>query len=197
MAEESGKGAEAVTAREAAPSPEAATRLGEPVEDVVARARRQWGELDPRLDTGPMGVIGRVNRCAALFQQAVDAPLADEGLARAEFDILGALRRESRELTPGQIARQTFASGAAVTKRLKQLRDRGLVERRTGTRDRRVVHVSLSEEGRALIDRLMPEQLAYEAELLSGLPVPRRDELAGVLAELLAVLEGRIAMPQV
>lgn len=42
----------------------------------------------------------------------------------------------SGELTPGELARGTFSSGAAVTKRLEQLTGRGLVERRGDTRDR-------------------------------------------------------------
>ncbi|GAA3035208.1 hypothetical protein GCM10020000_10840 [Streptomyces olivoverticillatus] len=94
-------------------------------EDIVARVLRQWQQVHPGLDTAPMAVIGRLNRCAALLQQATDAPLVHEGLTRAEFDILGTLRRTGRELTPGQIARETFASGAAVTKRLRVLEQRG------------------------------------------------------------------------
>lgn len=104
-----------------------------PGRDTVAEVVRQWRAVHPDLDTGPMEVIGRINRCAALFQQAEDAPLRRAGLTRPEFDLLGALRRTGHELTPSELARETFSSGAAVTKRLKQLTERGLVERR-GTR---------------------------------------------------------------
>ncbi|GHF29402.1 transcriptional regulator [Streptomyces mashuensis] len=161
-------------------------------EDIVARVLRQWQQVHPGLDTAPMAVIGRLNRCAALLQQATDAPLVGEGLSRAEFDILGTLRRTGRELTPGQIARETFASGAAVTKRLRVLEGRGLVARRADDRDRRVAHLSLTDAGRDLIDRLIPDQLRYEQALLSGLGKDRQDELAGILAELLVLLEGRL-----
>ncbi|WP_346776672.1 MarR family transcriptional regulator [Streptomyces sp. HNM0574] len=153
---------------------------------------RQWQRVHPGLDTGPMAVIGRINRCAALLQQAADAPLTEEGLTRPEFDILGTLRRTGRELTPGRIARETFASGAAVTKRVKELERRGLLARRPDDRDRRVAHLSLTDEGQALIDRLLPEQLRYEAVLLSGLDAGRRDELSDGLGELLVLLEGRL-----
>ncbi|MBW8482853.1 MarR family winged helix-turn-helix transcriptional regulator [Actinomadura parmotrematis] len=163
-----------------------------PVEDAVAAVIRGWRELAPDLDTGPMGVIGRINRCAALLQQAGDAPLAREGLVRAEFDTLNTLRRLGGGVTPGRLARETFASGAAVTKRVRALADRGLVERRTDTRDRRVQHLSLTAAGRDLVDRLMPAQLSYEAALLAGLPAERRADLADGLAELLAALEGRL-----
>ncbi|GAA0849259.1 MarR family winged helix-turn-helix transcriptional regulator [Streptosporangium amethystogenes subsp. fukuiense] len=161
------------------------------MEDIVAQVMRQWRGVHPGLDTAPMAVIGRLNRCSLLIQQAADAPLREHGLTRSEFDILGALRRLDRELTPSQIARETFASGAAVTKRLRFLEERGLVARRPDDRDGRVSHLSLTGQGRTLIDRMLPEQVDYDASLLAGLAVERQRELAELLGELLLLLEGR------
>ncbi|WP_439942249.1 MarR family winged helix-turn-helix transcriptional regulator [Streptomyces sp. BBFR115] len=160
-------------------------------DDTVAAVVRQWRAVHPDLDTAPMEIIGRINRCAALLQQAEDAPLRRAGLSRAEFDLLGALRRTGHELTPGELARETFSSGAAVTKRLKQLTERGLVERRGDTRDRRVAHVRLTDAGRELVDGILPEQLAYERTVLAGLDGAGRGDLAVLLCELLSRLEGR------
>lgn len=159
--------------------------------DTVAAVVRQWRAVHPELDTGPMEVIGRINRCAALLQQAEDAPLRRAGLSRPEFDLLGALRRTGHELTPGELARETFSSGAAVTKRLKQLTERGLVERRGDTRDRRVAHLRLTDTGRDLVDGILPEQLAYETAVLSVLDPEGQGQLAVLLGELLGRLEGR------
>ena len=160
-------------------------------DDTVSVVVRQWRAVHPDLDTGPMEIIGRINRCAALLQQAEDGPLRRTGLSRPEFDLLGALRRTGHELTPSELARETYSSGAAVTKRLKQLTERGLVERRGDARDRRVAHVRLTDAGSALVDGLLPEQLAYEASVLSVLDTQGQDELAGLLGELLGRLEGR------
>lgn len=162
------------------------------MEDVVAETLRQWQRLHPDLDTLPIAVIGRLNRCCSLLQQSAQAPLAKEGLARPEFDLLAALRRVGGGLTPTQLARETFASGAAVTKRLRLLEERGLVERRTDERDRRVSRLSLTERGLDLIERLLPEQVRYEASLLSELSTQRQRELADILSELLVLLEGRL-----
>ncbi|WP_431961112.1 MarR family winged helix-turn-helix transcriptional regulator [Actinacidiphila sp. bgisy160] len=162
------------------------------VEDALATVLRQWQDVYPDLDFGPVAVIGRLTRCAALLQQVTETPLGREGLTRPEYDILIALRRVGGELTPGRLARETFASGAAVTKRIKLLEERGLVARRPDGRDRRVSHLRLTEEGRALVDRVLPEQLAYETGLLSGLPEGRREELADILGELLLLLEGHL-----
>ena len=168
-----------------------------PGRDTVAEVVRQWRAVHPDLDTGPMEVIGRINRCAALFQQAEDAPLRRAGLTRPEFDLLGALRRTGHELTPSELARETFSSGAAVTKRLKQLTERGLVERRGDTRDRRVALVRLTDAGRELVDGILPSQLAYENAVLSGLGPGELGDLAGLLGGLLAQLEGRLTAVRV
>ncbi|NJP53001.1 MarR family transcriptional regulator [Streptomyces sp. SBST2-5] len=160
--------------------------------DTVAAVVRQWRAVHPRLDTAPMEVVGRITRCAALLQQAEDVPLRRAGLTRPEFDLLAALRRTGQELTPSELARETFASGAAVTKRLKQLEQRGLVERHGDSRDRRVTHVRLTGAGRDLVDDLLPVQLAHEAAVLSGLDGPELGELAALLGTLLAQLEGRL-----
>ncbi|MFE6360815.1 MarR family winged helix-turn-helix transcriptional regulator [Streptomyces sp. NPDC057806] len=166
-------------------------------DDTVAAVVRQWRAVHPGLDTGPMEIIGRINRCAALLQQAEDAPLRRAGLSRPEFDLLGALRRTGRELTPGELARETFSSGAAVTKRLKQLTEHDLVERRLDARDRRVSHVRLTDAGRDLVDGILPEQLAYERAVLCDLEAPGQKELAALLGELLMRLEGRLGAVRV
>lgn len=161
-------------------------------DDTVAGVVRQWFAVRPDIDTAPMEIIGRVNRCAALLQHAEDAPLRRAGLTRPEFDVLGTLRRTGHELTPGELARETFSSGAAVTKRLKALAERGLVDRRPDTRDRRVALVRLTDAGRDLVDGLLPDQLSYEAAVLSGVAGETREELAALLSELLVQLEGRL-----
>ncbi|MFD4481967.1 MarR family winged helix-turn-helix transcriptional regulator [Streptomyces sp. NPDC058471] len=162
--------------------------------DTVAAVVRQWQAVRPDIDTGPMEVIGRINRCAALLQQAEDAPLRRVGLTRPEFDLLGALRRTGHELTPGELARETFSSGAAVTKRLKQLQERGLVDRRADTRDRRVSHVGLTDAGRDLVDSLLPDQLAYETVVLAGVDQDGQAQLSALLGDLLRQLEGRLGL---
>ncbi|MFG2503068.1 MarR family winged helix-turn-helix transcriptional regulator [Streptomyces sp. NPDC048441] len=168
-------------------------RSGAP-SDTVAAVVRQWQTVRPDIDTAPMEVIGRINRCAALLQQAEDAPLRRVGLTRPEFDLLGALRRTGHELTPSELARETFSSGAAVTKRLKQLQERTLVDRRVDSRDRRVSHVRLTDAGRDLVDSLLPDQLAYETVVLAGLDESGQGQLSALLGELLGQLEGRLGL---
>ncbi|WP_228818243.1 MarR family winged helix-turn-helix transcriptional regulator [Nocardia transvalensis] len=161
-------------------------------EDAVAGVLRQWARVRDDLDTEPVAIIGRINRCAALFQRVTDAPLGRADLSRPEFDLLCAMRRLGEDLTPGRLARETFASPAAVTKRVRALEERGLVARRIDGRDRRVAHLALTDAGTELVDRVLPQQLSYEKALLSDLPEAERAELARILGDLLLLMEGRL-----
>jgi len=163
-----------------------------PPEDAVAGVLRQWAVVHPDMDLAPVAVLGRINRCAALLQRVTDAPLGAAELSRPEFDLLLALRRVGGELTPGRLARETFASPAAVTKRVRALEQRGLVARRIDGRDRRVAHLTLTDAGRDLVDHVFPQQLSYEHSLLSRLPDDERSELARILGDLLLLLEGQL-----
>ncbi|GAB3281939.1 MarR family winged helix-turn-helix transcriptional regulator [Parasphingorhabdus pacifica] len=158
--------------------------------DLIEAARAQWSEVLPEVNTETIDVIGRVLRAAAILRQRLDATIADEGLNRAEFDLLCALRRTGAPVTPGRLNNLTVSSGAATTKRIHQLAERGLLERTTDERDRRSARVLLTEHGRKVIDRAFTRNIEVERSLLSTLPARQRESIAGGLATLLHSLEG-------
>ncbi|TDQ53473.1 MarR family winged helix-turn-helix transcriptional regulator [Actinorugispora endophytica] len=158
--------------------------------DTVGSISAQWREKRPDLDVSTMEVIGRVLRMAALMGQVVEETLAETGLTRPEFEVLSALRRADRGLRPSQLTRETLSSGAATTKRLARLERAGLLTRTASTRDRREIDVRLTDAGRGLVDRLLPERLRVEAAALTPLSAAERDQLATLLARVLSPMEG-------
>jgi DNA-binding MarR family transcriptional regulator len=157
--------------------------------DLIDVARGQWRAVHPEADTSSIEVIGRVFRAAAMLRRRLDTVLAEEGLNRAEFDLLCALRRSERPMTVGSLNDHTVSSGAATTKRLRQLSERGLLERITDERDRRVARIRLTELGHEVIDRAFHRNLAAERRLLAPLAAQQRETLADSLAVLLNLLE--------
>lgn len=157
--------------------------------DFTDRVVAQWAERRPDLDVSPVLVLGRVQRIASALTAASDASLAPEGLTRGEFDLLTALRRSGRALRPSEITTVTRASAAAITKRLDRLADAGLVERAGTDRDRRVVLVTLTTAGLALVDRLFPQHVAQEGSVLDGLSADEVAELGRLLAVVLRTVE--------
>ncbi|GAB3552901.1 DNA-binding MarR family transcriptional regulator [Actinopolyspora lacussalsi] len=158
--------------------------------DIISAARGQWKEIHPELDTSSMEIVGRVLRTAAVLRQRLDTVLGDEGLNRAEFDLLSALRRSGEPVTPGRLNGLMVASGAATTKRVQQLAERGLLERIRDQHDRRSARVRITDHGAELIDRAFARNLEAERELLAGMNTKQREAVSGGLAELLRSLEG-------
>ncbi|WEG10192.1 MarR family transcriptional regulator [Microbacterium horticulturae] len=155
------------------------------MDDSIDRIRTEWARMRPGLDTAPIAVLGRVLLAAKTVQERADQNLADAGVSRAEFDLLSQLRRSQAPLRPGDLTRGIVGSPAATTKRLHRLAEAELVVRSADPDDGRASRVSLTDAGRELIDRVLPAQLAEEAQLLAGLPPARQRELADLLRELL------------
>ncbi|GGP44020.1 MarR family winged helix-turn-helix transcriptional regulator [Streptomyces melanogenes] len=158
--------------------------------DHVDLLLAQWGERRPDLDVSPMAVIGRLKRLSRLIEAELRRTFAEHGLDPASFDVLATLRRSAPPhlLTPAELMRSAMVTSGAVSQRLDRLEARGLVTRSPSPSDGRVVEVALTAEGRALVDRALPDHLATEERLLAALGTDRRDALADTLRELLESL---------
>jgi len=157
--------------------------------DHLDRVLAQWAAVRPDLDASPMGVIGRLSRLARLIDTELQRTFAEHDLDRASFDVLATLRRNDTPLTPADLMRSSMITSGAVTQRLDRLVARGLVARTPSPTDGRVVHVSLTDEGLAVIDRALPDHVANEHRILAELSGEDRDALAELLRRLLASLE--------
>ena len=146
----------------------------------------QWAAVRPDLDASPVLVIGRLHRVALALTTELVKVYNAHGLGEGDFDVLATLRRtgEPFELTPSELMDQTMVTSGAVTKRLDRLEGAGLVERRVSDGDRRSRIVALTDKGRRLIDRAVPEHFANEARLLEPLSAGERATLARLLGKL-------------
>ncbi|MEU4768723.1 MarR family transcriptional regulator [Actinosynnema sp. NPDC023794] len=158
--------------------------------DHVDLVLGQWHAQRPDLDVSPMAVIGRLSRLARLVDVELGKTFAAHDLDRASFDVLATLRRSAppHRLTPTELMRASMVTSGAVTQRLDRLEARGLVVRTPHERDGRGVVVALTDAGRDLIDRTLPDHLATENRLLGGLSHPERTALADSLKHLLESL---------
>jgi len=138
-----------------------------------------------------MGVVGRITRLAQLLQAELEPIFAARGLNGGEFDVLATLRRAGRpyRLTPTKLSRALMVTSGGMTKRLSALEGRGLIRREPDPNDGRSIAVSLTREGKRLVEATLPEHVANEQRLLSELSSKERAELSGLL-ETLAVSLG-------
>jgi DNA-binding MarR family transcriptional regulator len=159
--------------------------------DHVDRILAQWQRERPDLNTGPLGLFGRLHRAAQLSDAALAKELVGQELRPGWFDLLAALRRAGRpyELNPTELMRATMLSSGGTTKRLDRLVEAGLVERRPDPADRRGVLVKLTPRGKARIDRAVEAHVANEERLLRSLGAADRRALDDLLRKLLADLD--------
>jgi DNA-binding MarR family transcriptional regulator len=117
--------------------------------------------------------------------------LRAEGLDRGGFDVLATLRRSGPpfRLTPTRLYTELVLTSGAITHRVDALARAGLVERISGSRDRRSTLVGLTDQGRVVADRAMAANLACEAAMAGLLADADREALAALLKKLLDGLE--------
>ncbi|WP_022928100.1 MarR family winged helix-turn-helix transcriptional regulator [Patulibacter americanus] len=159
--------------------------------DHVAGVLDQWARERPDLDVSPMAVVGRVSRVSRRFAAETARTFAQHGLDHASFDVLATLRRAGPPyaLSPTALTRSSMVTSGAISQRLDRLEARGLVVRRPRPTDGRGTDVALTDEGKALVDRALPDHLATEERLLAALSDEQRAELATLLSALLVSLE--------
>ncbi|WP_245588605.1 MarR family winged helix-turn-helix transcriptional regulator [Deinococcus pimensis] len=94
-------------------------------------------------------------RTAQLLGDANEAFYRAHGLTPTQYNVLRILRGAGAEgLGRNEIRERLLTRMPDVTRLLDRMEDQGLVVRARSTTDRRCVPTSLTEKGRALVDRL-------------------------------------------
>ena len=159
--------------------------------DAVDAILAQWRRERPYLDVAPMGVIGRLGRCAALLRRELDLVFSRFGISAWEFDVLATLRRSGApyRLAPTALFSTLMITSGTMTRQLQQLEAAGWVSRTPNPNDARSMLVQLTEPGLELIERAVTAHVENEARILAPLPATTLAELEGGLVALLAILE--------
>ncbi len=159
--------------------------------DHVDKVLAQWRQERPDLDTGPMGIMGRLKRLQNALAAGLEVEFAAHGLNAASFDVLATLRRAGppHALSPSALIDWTMVTSGTMTNRLDRLEAAGLIARRRNPDDGRGQVVALTDKGLALIDRAVAAHVANQHRLIAGLPPDTRDQLDAALRAWLALLE--------
>ncbi len=90
------------------------------------------------------------------------------GLTATQYTALTVLERHD-DMSSAQLARNSFVTAQSMADMITALEGRRLIERHRDKTDKRRLVVSLTDEGRAMLDRCRDEIAAVEASMLSGL----------------------------
>src|SRR4051812_15672184 len=159
------------------------------VDDILA----QWRRERPELDHSPIGVVGRISRLARELETRLEPVYREHGLEPGWHDVLATLRRTGPpyRLRPPDFTGSLMLTSSGTTKRLDRLERAGLIARAPDPDDRRAVTITLTDEGRLLIDRVTEAHMANEARLVGGLDASERERLGALLRKLSLTLPER------
>ncbi len=106
------------------------------------------------------------------------------GLSIAEWRVMAHLSQQD-SVSVRDIHLKADLEKSKASRAASRLEDAGLVEKRAADGDRRLVALSLTGKGRALMEEMIPVARAYEAELMGALPEADRAALDRIVDRLL------------
>jgi len=108
------------------------------------------------------------------------------GISISQSHILDTLAEEG-DLSMQQLANRMFKSVSTMTRVVSQLVRRGHVKRRSDSRDRRVVYVSITPQGKAVVHAITRDLIQTQKAILQAIPA---DEWSGAFTVLEALTLG-------
>ena len=141
--------------------------------DYVAR--------NPAADPSATELVINVLHTAELLGRRLDQALRAFGLTRGSHNVLQILDGATEALTPTEVSARLTVTSATVTGLLDTLERRGLARRRPHPDDRRSVLVEITDDGRRLLDALVPDLIEHEKRWAAALNPARREQLLRLL----------------
>ncbi|HYE50538.1 MAG TPA: MarR family transcriptional regulator [Azospirillaceae bacterium] len=108
---------------------------------------------------------------------------AQFGLSIPEWRVI-AILGQRQPLSSNDIVERTQMDKAKVSRAVNRLVQAGLLERATHPEDQRLLRLSFTDAGRDLYDRLSPQALAWERQLLEALAPEEAAQLHALIDRL-------------
>jgi DNA-binding MarR family transcriptional regulator len=129
-----------------------------------------------------------VARACQLMQQSLGRSLADLDIKTPHLDILINLYR-FEGISQQELARKLLVGRSNMSMLLPQMEKRGLIERRGDDKDKRVLRLYLTEEGRGVTERAMVIQTDLIERVLSPEPIDQCMAMASSMERIIGVLQ--------
>lgn len=148
--------------------------------------------LDPRqllerVDLRVLSAIRRIIHCVDLYSRELAAKTR---ITSPQLVCLMTLA-EQGPMTATTISREVFLSPSTVVGILDRLEEKGFVKRERLSKDRRVVTVTISEQGRRVVDSAPSPLQNRLTEALGTLPAPEQIAIAKSLERVVHLMEAQ------
>ncbi|QDU04629.1 HTH-type transcriptional regulator MgrA [Gimesia chilikensis] len=127
--------------------------------------------------------ILNILRTSDQLQNRLGKMFREYGLTSSQYNVLRILRGEGKPLPSLEIASRMVQVVPAITGLIDRLEKQGLVRRKRCQKDRRVVYVEITSEGKDLLDEMDAPLSALHGELLGHLAEDELHELNRLLVK--------------
>ncbi|MBV6627100.1 MAG: MarR family transcriptional regulator [Rivularia sp. (in: Bacteria)] len=156
---------------------------GLPNHQALTQLAKQFPELDvPSIEA----CLTFLDTTAEVYQ-AFDAHFARYNLSMGKFTLLIQLFTASdKGLTPSEFAERSGVTRATITGLLDGLEKEDLVKRQPYPEDRRRLTIVLTDKGRELISKMLPDHFCRTTNMMSNLTATEKKTFIKLLAKLSA-----------
>jgi len=139
----------------------------------------------PQLPSGLCYLIGRLDH--ALTRRMLDA-LSPLGLTVSQYTALSFLDSQE-QISNAQLAERTLISPQSANEMVKQMDEKGWIERAPDPFHGRVVRLSVTVAGKALLQQAHAAVARLEMEMLNGFTATQRKAIHGNLRQIVHTLK--------
>jgi DNA-binding MarR family transcriptional regulator len=145
----------------------------------------------PKKSIGALLSRVRVEMLAAIDKElADDRRLAPLELSSAQFIIIANLAGAEGQISASDLCKHISYDAGAMTRMLDRLESKGLIRRSRSAEDRRLMHLELTEEGRATYPRMREISMGVANRFLRGFSKTEARQLENMLARMLENAHG-------
>lgn len=150
-------------------------------------ASRSSAPRDTEASGGGPGIAYLVGRLDRSLQRHINHAIAPLGVTLGQYTALSVFNTRGR-LSNAQLAERTMVSPQAANGLTKAMEHKGWIERQPDPNHGRIIHISLTGDGRAVLARCDREIAELERKMLEELSARERQALQKQLLGLVRVL---------
>ncbi|WNG20628.1 MarR family winged helix-turn-helix transcriptional regulator [Cystobacter fuscus] len=134
-------------------------------------------------ETRSLDTFVKLTRAMETMGGHLQRHLASLGMTPPQLAVLEALLHLG-PMSQGELGRKLLRSNPNMTAVLDNLERNGWLQRERSPEDRRVVVVSLTPEGKSLIEKVFPAHAAHIAALMGALSAEEQEQLGALCKKL-------------
>src|SRR5690625_2849311 len=119
-------------------------------------------------------------KAAKSVEQRIKKDIRNYGIATSEFTVLESLYHKGKQ-TVQQISNAVLINSGSITYVIDKLEAKKFVERKHGKKDRRVVHIEITEVGKEFMDDVFPKHQKVIEEIFEDINTEEKQLIIDIL----------------